>query len=75
MINEALANFHREQLTHRPTSQLHSIGQPGEGHRTPDTTPDTLEERSEFTLLGSKQFNKKDIKVLIIVMWKLAIDL
>ena len=74
MINEALTHFHREQLTHRPTSQPHSIGQPGEGHGTPDTTPDTWEERSEFTLLGSEQFNKKDIKVLII-MWKLAIDL
>ena len=75
MINEALTHFHREQLTHRPISQPHSIGQPGEGHRTPDTTPDTLEESSEFTLLGSEQLNKKDIKALIIVMWKLAIDL
>ena len=75
MINEALTHFHREQLTHKHTSQPHSIGQPGEGHRTLHTTLDTLEESSEFTLLGSEQLNKKDIKVLIIVMWKLAIDL
>ena len=75
MINEALTHFHREQLTHKHTSQPHSTGQTGEGHGTPDTTPDTLEERSEVTLLGSEQLNKKDIKVLIIVMWKLAIDL
>ena len=43
----------------------------GEGHGTPDITPDTLEERSEFTLLGSKQYNKRDIKN---VMWKLEVD-
>ena len=34
----------------------------------------TLEERSEFTLLGPEQFNKGDIKILLNVMWKLEVD-
>ena len=29
-----LPHFHREQLTHEYTCQLHSTGQPGEGHGT-----------------------------------------
>ena len=64
LIHGALTHFHRKQLTHKHNSQPHSMAiylEKDMGLQTP---------WSEFTLLGSEQFNKRDVKLLINGMWK-----